>query len=68
METSVLKIGGMTCGGCSNSVTRVIRSVVGVQDAEVSLETAQAKVTFDPARTTLAQIRGAIEDAGYEAQ
>jgi copper chaperone len=58
----------MTCGGCVNSVTRVIRSLAGVQAAEVSLETAQAKVTFDPARATLAQIRGAIEDAGYEAQ
>ncbi|HUF20398.1 MAG TPA: cation transporter [Burkholderiales bacterium] len=68
METSVLKVGGMTCGGCVNSVTRVIQSIAGVQAAEVSLETAQAKVTFDPARTTLAQIRVAIEHAGYAAQ
>lgn len=68
METSVVKVGGMTCGGCVNSVTRVIQSIDGVQAAEVSLETAQAKVIFDPTRTTLAQIRVAIEDAGYEAQ
>lgn len=66
METSVLKVGGMTCGGCVRSVTNVLKALPGVANAEVSLETSEAKVTFDPALTDTAAFRKAIEDAGYE--
>lgn len=67
METTVLKVGGMTCGGCVNSVTRILKALPGVQAAEVSLERGEARISFDPARASVAQIRGAIEDAGYQA-
>ncbi|HWA12311.1 MAG TPA: heavy-metal-associated domain-containing protein [Burkholderiales bacterium] len=67
METTTLKIGGMTCGGCVRSVTRVLQALPGVARAEVSLENGEARVEFDPARASLAQMKGAIENAGYEA-
>ena len=67
METRVLKIGGMTCGGCVRSVTNVLKKLPGVADAEVSLEKSEAKVNFDPARTSPAVLLEAIEAAGYEA-
>ena len=67
METTVLKVDGMTCGGCVRSVTNVLKTLPGVADAVVSLEKSEAKVTFDPARTSPAAFRKAIEDAGYEA-
>lgn len=67
METTILKVGGMTCGGCVRSVTNVLKMLPGVADAEVSLEKSEAKVTFDSARTSPAAFRKAIEDAGYEA-
>jgi copper chaperone len=66
METTVLKVGGMTCGGCVRSVTNVLKALPGVADADVSLEKSQAKVTFDPTRTSPAALRKAIEDACYE--
>lgn len=68
METTVLKIGGMTCGGCVRSVTNVLKALPGVTDAEVSLQKSEAKVTFDPALADPAAFRQAIEDAGYEAR
>ena len=37
MEQTTLTIGGMTCGGCVATVTRVLRAVPGVASAEVSL-------------------------------
>jgi copper chaperone CopZ len=43
----------------------VLRSLDGVKEVEVSLDPGEAKVSFDPANTTLDQIRGAIADAGY---
>lgn len=67
METAVLKVNGMTCGGCVRSVTNVLKALPGVADAEVSLEKSEAKVTFDPARAKPGALRKAIEDAGYEA-
>jgi len=66
METTVLKVDGMTCGGCVRSVTNVLKTLPGVADAQVSLEKSEAKVTFDPAMANPAALRKAIEDAGYE--
>ena len=66
METATLKVIGMTCQGCVNSVTRVLQSVPGVGDVAVSLEQGEAKLDFDPARTAPADLRKAIVDAGYE--
>ena len=68
METTVLKVTGMTCGGCVRSVSNVLKALPGVANAEVSLEKSEAKVTFDPAIANQAALRRAIEDAGYEAR
>jgi len=65
METVTLKVGGMTCGGCVASVTRVLKATTGVDSAVVRLDSASATVTFDPARTSLPALKSAIEDAGY---
>ena len=67
METTAFKVGGMTCMGCVNSVTRVLKASPGVTDARVTLEPSQAAVTFDAALTNPAQLKQAIEDAGNEA-
>lgn len=67
METLVLKIGGMACGGCANSVRQALLAVDGVSGAEVSYADAQAKVSYDPARATLEQLRAAVQAAGYQA-
>lgn len=66
METTTLKIDGMTCGGCVASVTRVLRAVPGVGDAAVSLEAGQATVTFDATVTNVPALREAVEDAGFD--
>ncbi len=44
METVTLKVNGMTCGGCVASVTRVLRTVPGVGQVAVALETGTARV------------------------
>ena len=37
METAVVKIRGMTCTGCVNSVKNVLQKISGVSSADVSL-------------------------------
>ena len=66
METTTLKIGGMTCGGCVASVQRVLSELDGVQHAEVSLARNEATIEFEPGRVKPADLETAIEDAGFE--
>jgi copper chaperone len=67
MQDSVIKVSGMTCQGCVNSVTRVLSAVPGVASVQVSLERGEAALRYDPAKATEAQLRQAVEDAGFEA-
>lgn len=68
MQTTELRVDGMTCSGCVKSVSRVLEAVPGVTAAEVSLETGKARVTFDPVQVNVEALVAAIENAGYEAR
>ena len=65
MNDIILPVTGMTCGGCVNSVQRVLTAVPGVQSAEVTLQSGQARVVYDAARTDRAALVQAIVDAGF---
>jgi copper chaperone len=67
METAEISIQGMTCDGCVKSVTRTLQAVAGVQRVEVSLDEEKARVTYDPKKAGLAELKRAVERAGYEA-
>ncbi len=66
METTTIAIGGMTCMGCVASVKRVLGGLSGVSSAEVTLDPAQAKLTYDSGKVELQSIKTAISDAGYD--
>jgi copper chaperone len=66
METVVLKITGMTCGGCVRSVENVLRGVEGVCAVRVSLEQGNAAIEYEAGKANLATFKSAIEGAGYE--
>jgi len=56
-------IGGMSCGGCVTSVTKVLRAVPGIEPLQV--EVGQATVRIDSSQATPDQARAAIERAGF---
>ena len=66
METTTIKIKGMTCGGCVASVKRVLQRLDGVEKVAVSLDPGEATVEYVPSRVNAARLRSAIEGAGYE--
>jgi copper chaperone len=68
MATATITVKGMTCGGCAGSVTKALKGVDGVQDAKVDLQGAKATITFDESKTTVAALKEAVEDAGYDAE
>ena len=66
MATIQLNIRGMTCNGCVNSVKNVLQKTPGVAGVEVSLEQNRATVVYNPAQANPAQLKAAVEDAGYD--
>ena len=67
MNTIQLTVTGMTCGGCVNSVHKVLTALPGVQSAEVILNPGQANVVYDPARIAPSALVQAVIDAGFGA-
>lgn len=66
METTIIKVGGMSCQKCVASVTGVLSQLPGVSGVQVSLEAGEALVSFDPAQVQLAALKEAVEDAGFD--
>jgi len=66
VDTLVFKVGGMTCGGCVNSVRKVITAINGVSKVDVSLERGEATVIYDPAQSTQEAFKTAVRNAGFE--
>lgn len=66
MQTEIVKVKGMTCMGCVNSVKNVLEKIPGVSSSEVSLEQGQVKIQYDAAMTGTAQFKSTIEEAGFE--
>jgi copper chaperone len=65
MQTEVLKVTGMTCGGCTGTVANALQAVTGVGDVNVSLSTGEAAVQYDERLTSPEQLKSAVKDAGY---
>jgi len=65
MGQVALKIDGMHCGHCVAKVSKALAAVPGV--AVKNVEIGSATVEYDPARTGLDAIAGAVHEAGYEA-
>jgi copper chaperone CopZ len=58
-------VSGMTCTHCVMSVTEEITAMDGVTDVAVDLSTGAVAVTSDRPLDQ-AQVRAAVEEAGYE--
>ncbi|XP_076932783.1 copper-transporting ATPase RAN1-like [Bidens hawaiensis] len=63
-----VKVTGMTCAACSNSVEGALMSLNGVVSASVALLQHKAYVVFDPTLLKEDDVKNAIEDAGFEAE
>jgi copper chaperone len=65
MQTELLKIAGMRCGGCTSKVTHALQAVSGVNGVKVSLSTGNATVKYNERRTSPEQLKAAVKGAGY---
>ncbi|MGD0854512.1 MAG: heavy metal translocating P-type ATPase [Dehalococcoidia bacterium] len=61
-----LQIAGMTCSACVAHNEEALSALPGVTKAVVNLATGKASVEYDPAKVSLAAMRKAVADVGYE--
>jgi Cu+-exporting ATPase len=61
-----IKIGGMMCATCVETIEAALRELPGMAAASVNLGTEKAYVTYNESITTLGDMKKAIEDAGYQ--
>ncbi len=66
VDKITLPIGGMTCAACVMHVEGGLKQVPGVLNASVNLATERATVEMIPGAVTLADLKHAVEDVGYE--
>ena len=62
----VLKVEGMTCEHCVQTVTEAVSKMSGVEKVDVSLEQKEVTVDFDESQTEMEKISAQIEEAGFE--
>ncbi|OAD03208.1 hypothetical protein MUCCIDRAFT_143399 [Mucor lusitanicus CBS 277.49] len=65
--TAQLRIGGMTCASCVNSIERGLSSEQGIIAVQVSLLAESATITYTPSMINTDSIIQHVEDMGFEA-
>ncbi|SFP67464.1 copper chaperone [Nitrosomonas cryotolerans] len=66
IQTTLIKIGGMTCMGCVKSIQTILDGTSGINQVEISLDQALATIQHDPAIVDVDQLKAIIEDTGFE--
>ena len=67
MASTTLKVKGMSCASCANTVELTIQQVPGVSSAAVNFVSEQAIAEYDEHRTSVEKICAAVFEVGYEA-
>ena len=60
-----LKVEGMTCTGCENTVNFAIEEIYGVTEVESDFSASWARVSYDTLLVTHGMIARAVTDRGY---
>jgi len=64
---TIIKIGGMTCASCAQTIENALEKTDGIVDVSVNLASEKAVITYDVDEIGYETIRGVIESTGYKA-
>jgi P-type Cu+ transporter len=67
VATAELAVTGMHCASCVALIQESLIERTGVISASVDLDSARAKVGYDPALVGLDDLQSTVEEAGYSA-
>ena len=60
-----LRLRGMSCASCANSIEEAISNVPGVAECNVNFGAEQVAIKYNPRRTSIEDIQNAVKSAGY---
>jgi copper chaperone CopZ len=66
-QLAVLRVEGMHCHKCEQTVKRALMEQRGVHEVEVDFNSRQASVLYDPAVGKITDLMNAVTEAGYHA-
>ncbi|MEA5537388.1 heavy metal translocating P-type ATPase [Crocosphaera sp. XPORK-15E] len=67
LTQQTLRLQGMGCAACANTIETAIHQVFGVKKCNVNFALERATVDYNPQETTLTKIQQAVTEAGYQA-
>ncbi|MBP2628779.1 MAG: Heavy metal transport/detoxification protein [Firmicutes bacterium] len=65
IEKHTIIVEGMSCGHCKNAVEKAVGALPGAISAEVDLVAKTLIVEVDASKTTLDQIKEAVDEIGF---
>ena len=65
IEKINLKLRGMSCASCANSIEAAISNVPGVESCSVNFGVERATIKYNSRQTCIADIQKAVKEAGY---
>jgi copper chaperone CopZ len=68
LRHAIVVVHGMKNARCASSVASALECISGVDEVNVSLETGEASVYFNPKKVATAQLRTAVRAVGFEAE
>jgi copper chaperone CopZ len=63
----MIKIEGMHCHRCEQSIKKALGDVPGVHEVEVDFLSGQASILYDPNQAKIRQLVDTVAEAGYRA-
>jgi len=66
LKRAKIKIDGMSCQHCVETVTDVVMGIDGVHQVKVNLKKGEARLKFEQGLLNLEQLESAIVTAGFE--
>ena len=65
MQTDMMNVTGMQCGGCPIKLSSALRQSIGVEDVQISLASGEVTIRYDDTRTSPSQLKEVIVRTGF---
>ncbi len=68
METVVLDVTGMKCGGCESAVKQALEALDGIEKVVPNHKLDKVEIAYTTATIDVDQMKQAVEELGYRVQ
>ena len=66
MTHQIIKVEGMSCGHCVETISEGVGKMPGITGVDVKLDKKEVAVDFDESKANIKSIAGKIKELGFE--